>query len=69
MTIHQQYLSPEKVALTADLLVCRQVLEHIEQPVPFLQNFTRVSQRNGTWWSSSRFRTRCVRCATWMSGP
>ena len=37
MVIHQEYFDPETSALEADLLVCRQVLEHIEQPRPFLE--------------------------------
>lgn len=36
MIIHQKYFDPGASPAAADLLVCRQVLEHIERPRPFL---------------------------------
>jgi 2-polyprenyl-3-methyl-5-hydroxy-6-metoxy-1,4-benzoquinol methylase len=37
MIIHQKYFDPEASPAAADLLVCRQVLEHIERPRLFLE--------------------------------
>ena len=37
MKIVQEFYTPNTAVYTADLLVCRQVLEHIENPRPFLE--------------------------------
>jgi hypothetical protein len=41
MTVVREFFTPSSSRHEADLMVCRQVLEHIERPVPFLSDIRR----------------------------